>query len=90
VYAVATGWPQPQFAATGQLSYALQAMASLAGKGPPHLPLIVIGSAFTAVLCGLAAGHFAAARIPATLARRAAIVLAALATVVTVASGLHL
>jgi hypothetical protein len=50
----------------------------------------VAGAALAAVLCGLVAGHFAAARIPAARARRAAIVLAALATLVTVARGLHL
>jgi uncharacterized protein len=88
VYAVATGWPQPQFAATGQLSYAAQAAAALAIKGLPPFPAGMLIAAMVAALCGLAAGHLAARRVAAAQARRVAIGLAALATLLTVIKGL--
>ena len=88
VYAVATDWPQPQFAATCQLNYALQAAAALAIKGMPHVPLAVLATALAAVLCGLAAGHLTAARISGAWVRHLAIGLAALATLATVIRGL--
>jgi uncharacterized protein len=88
VYAVATGWPQPQFAATGQISYAIQAAAALAIKGLPPFPAGSLAATVAAALCGLAAGHLAARRVAAAHARRAAISLAALATLVTLVKGL--
>jgi hypothetical protein len=88
VYALATGWPQPRFAATGQVSYAVQAAAALALKGFPAVPLPWAGAAVVAVLCGLAAGHLAARRVDTARARHAAIILAALATLLTVIKGL--
>jgi len=88
VYAVATDWPQPRFASTSQLSYATQAAAALAVKGPPRLTVAVLGTALAAVLCGLVAGQLATARITGPRARRAAICLAGLATLVTVLRGL--
>ena len=80
VYAVATDWPQPRFASTSQLSYATQAAAALAVKGPPRLTVAVLCTALAAVLCGLVAGQLATARITGPRARRAAICLAGLAT----------
>jgi len=88
VYAVATDWPQPRFASTSQLSYATQAAAALAVKGPPRLTVAVLCTALAAVLCGLVAGQLATARITGPRARRAAICLAGLATLVTVLRGL--
>ena len=88
VYAVATSWPQPEFAATGQLSYATQGAAALAAKGLPPLPGTWLGVAVTAALCGLLAGHLAAHRVDGARARRAAIVIAALAALATVVKGL--
>jgi len=88
VYAVATDWPQPRFAATCQLNYAIQAAAALAVKGLPPLPLAVLATALAAALSGLMAGHLAAARISGARVRHAAIGLAALATLATVIRGL--
>lgn len=88
VYAVASSWPQSAFAATGQLSYATQGAAALAVKGFPQVPGAWLGTAVAAVLCGLLAGHFAARRIDAARARRAAIAVAAIAALVTVVEGL--
>lgn len=88
VYAVATGWPQPEFAATGQLSYATQGAAALTAKGLPPVPAVWLGIAVTAVLCGLLTGHLAARRIDGARARRAAVAIAGLAAVATVVKGL--
>jgi hypothetical protein len=38
VYAVVAGWPQPEFAATGQLCYATQCAAALAIEASPRCP----------------------------------------------------
>lgn len=89
VYAVATGWPQPQFAATSQVIYAIQAAAVLAVRGFPRFPLTWLGAAVVAVLCGVVAGYLVAARIDGAQARRSAITLAALATLLTIIKGLH-
>jgi len=88
VYAVATGWSQPEFAATGQLCYATQGAAALAIKGLPQIPVAWLGAAVAAVLGGLLAGHLAARRINGERARRAAIAIAGLAALATVAKGL--
>ncbi|MDR3036415.1 MAG: hypothetical protein LBV78_25525, partial [Kitasatospora sp.] len=88
VYAVATSWPQAEFAATGQLSYATQGTAALAIKGLPPVPDTWLATAVTAVLCGLLAGHLAARRIDGARARRAAIAIAGLAALATVIKGL--
>lgn len=87
VYAVATDWPQPLFAATGQINYAVQAAAALGIKGIPSLHVIWLSAAIAAVMAGLAAGHLLAHRINVTRARRAAIAIAALATALTVIHG---
>lgn len=88
IYAIATEWPQPQFAATAQICYAVLAAAALAAKGIPHLPVSLLGGTIAAALAGLACGHLLAHRINATRARRGAIILAALATVATVIYGI--
>lgn len=88
VYAVATGWPQQEFAATGQLSYATQGAAALAAKGLPQVPGIWLGAAAAAVACGLLAGHLAARMVDGARARRAAIAIAGLAALATVVKGL--
>jgi uncharacterized protein len=88
VYAVATSWPQPEFVATGQLSYVTQGAAALAVKGLPSVPGAWLGVAVIAVLCGLLAGHLAARRIDGARARRAAVVIAGLAALATVVKGL--
>jgi uncharacterized protein len=87
IYAIATGWPQPRFAATGQISYAVQAAAALALKGTPRLSPPWLGGTIAAALTGLACAHLLAHRVSPGQARRAAITLAALATVATVIHG---
>jgi uncharacterized protein len=72
VYAVATGWSQPEFVATSQLSYATQGAVALAIKGLPSVPGAWLGAAAAAVLCGLLAGHLVARRIDSARARRSA------------------
>lgn len=88
VYAVATQWPQPEFIVTGQLNYAIQAAAALAIKGVPGLPATAwfMGAA-TAILAGLAAGAYLAARTSGDRSRQATIVLAGLAALATVIAG---
>jgi hypothetical protein len=88
VYAIATSWPQPEFVATGQLSYVTQGAAALAVKGVPSVPVAWLGVAVTAVLCGLLTGQLAARRIDGARARRAAVGIAGLAALVTVVKGL--
>jgi uncharacterized membrane protein YfcA len=87
IYASATQWPQPQFAATGQISYAVQAAAALALKGGPRLPFPWLGGMIAAALAGLACAHLLAHRVSPARARRAAIVIAALASAATVIHG---
>src|ERR1700749_653647 len=82
IYAIATDWPQPLFAATSQVSYALQAAAALTLKGIPPLPLPWLGAAIAATLAGVAAAHLLAHRITPGHARRAAIAIAAIAGVI--------
>ena len=60
----------------------------LAIKGFPSVSGAWLGAAATAVLCGLLAGHLAARRIDGARARRAAVVIAGLAALVTVVKGL--
>lgn len=88
VYAVATGWPQQEFIATGQLSYAIQAAAALAVRGVPGLPAAAwfMGAA-AAIVAGLAAGAYLTRRMGGGHARKATIVLAGLAALATVIAG---
>jgi len=88
IYAVATDWPQPQFAATGQIAYAIQAAAALAIKGIPPVPVPWLSAAIAATLSGVAAAHLLADHINTAHARRAAIAIAALATAVTTIHGM--
>jgi len=87
IYAIATEWPQPQFAATGQINYAVQAAAALALKGNPRVCLAWLTGTFAAALVGLACGHLLARRVQTTRARHAAIAIAAVATTATVIYG---
>jgi uncharacterized membrane protein YfcA len=88
IYAVATGWPQSPFAATSQISYATQAAAALAIKGIPPIPVTWLGAAIAAALGGVAAAHLLAHSINAVRARRAAMIIAALATSLIVIHGI--
>jgi len=91
IYAIATDWPQPQFAATAQIAYALQAATALAIKGVPPLPVPWLVAAIAATLTGVAVAHLLANRINPAHARRAAIATAALATILaTVRAIAHL
>lgn len=88
VYAVATDWPQPQFAATAQISFAIQAAAALGIKGIPSLPVTWLSVTVAAAIGGLTAGHLLEHRINAIHTRRAAIAVAALATALVVVRGI--
>jgi hypothetical protein len=88
IYAIATDWPQPQFAATAQVSYALAAAAALGLKGIPAVPVSWLAAALAAAVGGVAAAHLLAPRIDAGHARRAAIAVAALAAALTLARGI--
>ena len=88
IYAVATGWPQAEFAATCQVSFALQAAAALAVKGIPPLPVLLLLGAIAAALAGVTAAHLLSGRINAAHARRAAIAIAVIATVLTTAQAI--
>lgn len=88
VYAVATDWPQPRFAATAQISFAIQAAAALGIKGIPSLPVTWLSVTVVAAIGGLTAGHLLQHRIDAAHTRRAAIAVAALATAVAVVRGI--
>jgi uncharacterized protein len=87
LYAMATRWPQETFAATIQLSFATQAGLALSLRGLPTLEPLRLGLVAAAVLSGLAAGQFAAARVRSDRARRTAVILAALATCLVVVKG---
>lgn len=88
IYAVATDWPQSQFAATAQINYAIQGAAALAIKGIPAIPLTWLIAAIAAALGGVAAAHLLAHRINSAHARRAAIAIAIVAAVITTIHGI--
>jgi len=88
IYAIATEWPQPQFAATGQLSYAVQGGAALALKGSAHFSAGWLAGTIAAALVGLAGAQLLAGRVNTARARQAAIAIAALASVATVIDGI--
>lgn len=87
IYAIATDWPQSQFAATGQIAYAIQGAAALSIKGIPPVPLPWLGAAIAATLAGVAAAHLLTHRVNAAHARRAAVAIAAVATALTTIHG---
>jgi uncharacterized membrane protein YfcA len=88
IYAVATEWPQPQFAATGQISYAVQGVAALALKGNLRLSPAWLAGMVAAALAGLGCAHLLAHRVNTARARQAAIAIAALATAAAVIEGI--
>ena len=88
IYAIATDWPQPQFAVTSQIAYAIQAAAALSVKGIPPVPLPWLSAVIAATLSGIAAAHLLAHRINTAHARRAAIAIAAIATALTTIHGM--
>lgn len=87
IYAIATDWPQPQFAATGQISYAIQAATALGLNGIPPIPVAWLGAAIAAAIAGIMTAHLLASRIDAGRARHAAIAIATVATALTLARG---
>jgi len=88
IYAIATEWPQAQFAATGQVAFAIQAGAALAAKGLPPVPVLWLAAAVAAALSGVAAAHLVSGRINPVQARRAAVGIAAAAITVTTIHGI--
>lgn len=88
VYALSSGWEQTAFAATAQISFFTQAALSLGFKGVQDLPGAVACTVLVAAAgTGLAIGHRLAPRIPADLARRAMIVMAAAGALSTTVKG---
>lgn len=88
VYALSSGWEQTAFAATAQISFFTQAALSLGFKGVQDLPGAVACAVLVAATgVGLAVGHRLAPRIPAGLARRAMIVMAAAGALSTTIKG---
>jgi hypothetical protein len=89
VYAVSTGWPQRQFAATAQLIFAVLSAASLAAKGGrPTLAVpgwLMVGAG---LVIGVAVGDRLADRVPAERARQAAVIVAMAGAAITVGKGL--
>ena len=90
IYAVTTGWSQPLFAATGQVSYAAQAATAVMLKGIPPVPIGWLCAAVAATLGGVATAHLLSHRINPAHARRAALGIAAVATAVTTVHGIAL
>src|SRR5262249_9685935 len=88
VYAVATGWAQESFAATAQVSFAVQSAASLAVGGLPQLSPPRLAVVVGAAAAGLAAGQIVAGRSRPGYARWSAVILALLAALGTVIKGI--
>jgi hypothetical protein len=82
--------PRPGTTAAAGLASGFSSAAALTLKGIPPLPLPWLGAAVAATLAGVAAAHLLAHRIDPAHARRAAIVIAALASAVTLIRGLAL
>jgi len=88
VYAVATGWQHRAFAATAQLYFFVVGGASLLAKGLPSMPVHAWATAAGALAAGLVVGRILHRRISPGTARNAAVMLALLGGVVTLAKGL--
>ena len=69
-YAGVSGWEQQRFVAEAQLYFALLNTASVTAKGLPHLPASQVGLLAAVLVAGLAAGHWAAGRVPYVRARQ--------------------
>jgi uncharacterized membrane protein YfcA len=87
VYALAIGWSQESFAATAQVSFAVQSAASLALKGPPHLAVAQLALLVGTAALGLALGGVLVRWVPPTRARSAVVVLAMLGAVGAIVRG---
>jgi uncharacterized protein len=87
VYALAIGWSQESFAATAQVSFAVQSSASLALKGLPHLAVTQLALLMGTAALGLALGGALARWVPPTRARAAVVVLAMLGALGAIVRG---
>lgn len=89
VYALATRWPHTRFAATAQVHFAVLGVASIAMKGAlPDLPLLGWGLLAAALTVGLGGGNVLARHVSAAVAMRAVVVIAAVGSLLALASGL--
>jgi hypothetical protein len=88
VYATATGWPQAGFAATAQLSFFLQCVASLTVKGLPQLSVPALGALIVAGVAGLIAGGWLVGRVPSGATMKLMVGVAGLGALATIAQGL--
>ncbi|KRE52516.1 TSUP family transporter [Phycicoccus sp. Soil748] len=87
LYAVSTRWEHHRFVATFQFYAVLVNLASLATKGPPHLPPSALAVSVGALGVGLLLGELLSRRVPADRASRAVVVLAMAGALATVVKG---
>jgi uncharacterized membrane protein YfcA len=87
VYALATGWSQESFAATAQVSFAVQSTTALAIRGLPDLPTAQLVTVAAMATAGLVAGELLARRLSRERARTVVVVLAVLGGIATMIRG---
>lgn len=88
VYATLTRWPHRSFAATVQLYFTIVGVASLAAKGGlPSLPPVGWGTAVAALAAGIGVGTWLQPRVPPSVGRRAAVLLALVGGAATLGRG---
>lgn len=76
-YAVASRWPQRQFAVSVQLYFLVLSCTSLVAKGGlPHLPAGQWIGCFTAMLIGILLGNYLAPKIPSKYSRAFVVLIA--------------
>ncbi|MEO7061542.1 MAG: sulfite exporter TauE/SafE family protein [Lapillicoccus sp.] len=89
LYALSTGWEHRKFVATFQFYSIFVNLASLVAKGGlPRVSTLALGLSFAGLAVGLAGGQILARHVNHDAARRLAIGLALLGSVVTVVKGL--
>lgn len=88
LYAVGSKWDHARFVASAQLYFTLLNAGSVAAKGMPHLGVAVLLAAVASLALGVGLGQLVARRVPAPLAMRAVVVLAAVGATLTMVKGL--
>jgi hypothetical protein len=86
-YAMSRNWPLPVFIPTAQATLLVVNVASLAGKGPPDLPLSVWLLCAAALGAGLLAGELVGRRLGAARGRRLVLAVALAGGCAAVARG---
>jgi hypothetical protein len=90
LYAIASRWPHRSFVSSMQFYFVVINAVSVSVKGLPHVGTTVFATAFAALGCGVALGHFAARRVSPEHARIAVLVLATAGALGTILKGLVL